>query len=41
MDSHSLHGPLKIVALVVLLLLLASVVFAGYMAIAHWTGIRV
>ena len=41
MDSHSLHGPVKIVSLVVLLLLLASVLYAGYIAVTYWTGIGV
>ena len=41
MDPHSLHGPLKIVAFVVLLLMLAAAVYAGVMAITHWTGIGV
>ncbi len=41
MQSTSVHTPLKVVALVVLLLLLGAALFAGYMAITHWTGIGV
>ena len=41
MDPHSLHGPLKLVALVVLLLMLAALLYAGVMSITHWTGIGV
>jgi hypothetical protein len=41
MDPHSLHGPLKVVALVVLLSMLLAVLYAGYMSITHWAGIGV
>jgi hypothetical protein len=41
MQSATIHAPLKIVALVVLLLMAAAAVYAGYMAVTHWTGIGV
>jgi hypothetical protein len=41
MDPHTLHGPLKAVALVVLLLMLLTLIYTGYVAITHWSGIGV
>ncbi len=41
MDPHALHAPLKAVALVVLLLMLVALLYAGVMSIRHWTGIGV
>ncbi len=41
MQSASVYTPLKVVALVVLLLLLGAASFAGFMATTHWTGIAV
>jgi hypothetical protein len=41
MNSQSLYGVVRAVALVVLLAMLASVVYAGYMSVTHWSGIGV
>jgi hypothetical protein len=41
MSPQSLHAPLKAVALVVIALVLASLLYAGYMSITHWAGIGV
>ena len=41
MDPHVLHAPLKIVALVVLLLMLCALLYAGFISVQHWTGIGV
>ncbi|MGE5450735.1 MAG: hypothetical protein ACM3VZ_02675 [Acidobacteriota bacterium] len=41
MNPQSLHGPLKAVALLVLLLVLLSLLYAAYIAISHWNGIGV
>ncbi|HUG21922.1 hypothetical protein [Piscinibacter sp.] len=41
MDLNSLYGPLKALAIVVLLLMLVALLFAGYISITHWTGIGV
>lgn len=41
MDEQTLHGPMKVVALVVLLLMAVAMVYAAYISVAHWTGIGV
>lgn len=41
MQTSSVHTPLKIGALVVLLLMLGAALYAGYIAITYWTGIGV
>jgi hypothetical protein len=41
MDSQAAFTPVKIVAIVVLLLMLGAVLYAAYMAISYWTGIGV
>lgn len=41
MDPNSLYGPLKAVAMVVLLLMLVALLYSGYMSITHWAGIGV
>lgn len=41
MDPHTLHGPLQAVALVVLLLMLAALLYSGYISVTHWSGIGV
>ncbi len=41
MHSQSFVGPVKAVALVVLLLMLVAALYSGYMAVTHWTGIGV
>lgn len=41
MQSDSVHTPLKVVALVVLLLMVGAALYAGYIAVTHWTGIGV
>lgn len=41
MDSNKLLTPLKGLAALILLLMLVAVLYAGYMAITHWTGIGV
>lgn len=35
------YGPFKLLALIVILLLVLSLVYAGYISIAHWSGIGV
>jgi hypothetical protein len=41
MTSQAVYTPVKILAIVVLLLLLGAVLYAGFMAITYWTGIGV
>jgi hypothetical protein len=41
MDPHTLHGLLKVVALVVLLLMLVTLLYTGYVSVTHWSGIGV
>jgi hypothetical protein len=41
MTTESLYGPLKGLALVILLLMVVSLLYAGYMSITHWSGIGV
>ncbi|CAG0977382.1 hypothetical protein GEOBC_01616 [Geobacteraceae bacterium] len=41
MEARALYAPLKALALVVLLLMLAAMVYAAYMSLTHWTGIGV
>lgn len=41
MPQPSLHGPLKVLALIVIALLIVSLVYAGYISITHWSGIGV
>jgi hypothetical protein len=41
MTTESLYGPLKGVALVVILLMALTLLYAGYMSITHWSGIGV
>ncbi|GEM_PF-811374 len=38
---HAWYAPLKIFALVVVLLMAVAMVYAGTMAITYWTGISV
>lgn len=35
------QGPLKIVALLILLLMLLAMLWAAYISVAHWSGIGV
>ncbi len=37
----NLHGPLRILSLIVLLLMASAIVYAFTMTIVHWTGINV
>lgn len=41
MTRTALYGPLKAVALLVLLLMLVALLYAGVMSITHWSGIGV
>jgi hypothetical protein len=41
MDAQSLYGPVKALALVILLLMLVALLYAGYISISHWEGIGV
>lgn len=41
MDPQSLFGPVKALAVVVILLMLVALLYAGYMSISHWEGIGV
>ena len=41
MDSPAAYASLKALAAVVLLLMLVAMLYAAYMAVAHWTGIGV
>jgi len=38
---HAWYAPVKIFALVIVLLMLVAMVYAGTMAITYWTGIGV
>jgi hypothetical protein len=41
MHPDALYAPVKLVALLILLLLALSLGYAGYISVAHWTGIGV
>jgi hypothetical protein len=41
MEPNAFYAPVKLVALLILLLMVAALVYAGYISIAHWTGIGV
>ena len=41
MNPQSLYGVVRVVSLLILLLLLGSVLYAGYMSVTHWSGIGV
>lgn len=41
METNTMHAPVKAVAMLILLLMLTAVLYAGYMAIWHWSGIGV
>jgi hypothetical protein len=41
MRSNQGRSPLKIVALLILLLMLLAMVWAAYVSVAHWSGIGV
>lgn len=41
MTSDAVYGSLKVVGYVVLLTMVGSVAFAGYIVALHWTGIGV
>jgi hypothetical protein len=41
MKPHAFYAPVKLVALLVILLMAAALVYAAYISVAHWTGIGV
>jgi hypothetical protein len=41
MDGERLFAPLRIVSFVVLLAMLAAIGYAGWISLAHWSGIGV
>ncbi|HJU71490.1 MAG TPA: hypothetical protein VJ603_06560 [Paucimonas sp.] len=41
MQDTSLYGILKLVSLLVMLLMLAAICYAGYISIKYWAGIGV
>ncbi|MFZ5519808.1 MAG: hypothetical protein ACOZD0_01245 [Pseudomonadota bacterium] len=41
MQAHAVHGVLKIVSALILLLMLVAVVYAGGIALTYWSGIGV
>lgn len=41
MHAASMYTPLKVVALVVLLLMVGAAFYSGYIAVIHWSGITV
>ena len=41
MDPNVFYAPVKLVALLIILLMMAALAYAGYISIAHWTGIGV
>jgi hypothetical protein len=41
MDQDALYAPVKWVAVLILLLIVVSLVYAAYVSMAHWTGIGV
>ncbi len=41
MSSSSLYGTLKVVGMVVIVLMVASMVYGAFTAIRYWTGISV
>jgi hypothetical protein len=41
MEQEALYAPVKWVALLILLLMVASLLYAAYVSMAHWTGIGV
>lgn len=36
-----MHGPLKLVSYVIVLLMAAAVLYAAYISVTYWTGIGV
>jgi hypothetical protein len=41
MHPDAFYTPVKLVALLILLLMVAALVYAGYISMTHWTGIGV
>ena len=41
MRNALMHGPLKWISLVVMLLIVAAIFYAGYISIKYWAGIGV
>ncbi len=41
MHGAAFHGPMKILGYVVLALMAAAIVYAGYISITYWSGIGV
>lgn len=40
-QESSMHGPLKLLSYVVILLMLIAMVYSGYISIEYWSGIGV
>ncbi|HJV83200.1 hypothetical protein [Noviherbaspirillum sp.] len=41
MQGTALYGPLKLVSLLIVILMLAAIVYGGYISISYWSGIGV
>ena len=41
MRDAPMHGPLKWVSLLIILLMVAAIVYAGFISIKYWAGIGV
>ena len=41
MRDTPMHGPLKWVSLLIILLMIAAIVYAGFISIKYWAGIGV